>query len=468
MKRFRFFHQVNRYFDRAAKYTNYPAGLLDQIKQCNDLCCFSFPIKRDDGTIKVIKAWRAEHSHHQLPVKGGIRYAESVSAEEVTALSALMTYKCALLDVPFGGAKGGVQINARKYSVDELERITRRYTFALIQKNFIGPGEDVPAPDFGTGPREMGWIVDTYESMTPEKLYASGCVTGKPLSQGGIAGRREATGRGVFFGIREACNVAEDMKKINLSTGLEGKKVAVQGLGNVGYYAAKFLQEAGAVLVGLAEYEGAIYNPKGLDLEKVMDYRKETGSILGFPGARDLATRGDVLFVDCDILVPAALENQINAETVDRIQAKIIAEAANGPVTSEADRVLTEKGCLMLPDLFLNGGGVIVSYFEWLKNLNHIRFGRMEKRFRQNLGIKLLQATEQLTGRSLDPGLYESIAMGPDEEHLVNSGLEDTMISAYHAIREIHHTREIDLRTAVFLSAIEKVANCYLELGVFP
>ena len=308
-----FLDQVDRAFDRAAGFTPHNPALLANIKACKNLFYTSFPIKRDDGRIEVMHAWRAEHSHHKLPCKGGIRYAETVDAEEVQALAALMTYKCALVDVPFGGAKGGIRINPKNYSPTELERVTRRFVFELVRKNFMGPGLDVPAPDVGTGPREMAWIADTYTQLRPGELDALGCVTAKPVSAGGIRGRVEATGRGVFFGVREACGIAEDMKALGLAPGLEGKRVVIQGLGNVGYYAARFLDEAGAKLVGFAEVEGAIHDPDGLPLEKVMAHRRETGSILGFPGARDLERSLDALELPCDILVPAALENQITA-----------------------------------------------------------------------------------------------------------------------------------------------------------
>ncbi|MDQ7052302.1 MAG: Glu/Leu/Phe/Val dehydrogenase [candidate division KSB1 bacterium] len=464
-----FFKQVNLHFDRAAKLTEYEPGLLEQIKSCNSVYHFSFPLKRDDGSIEVIHAWRAEHSHHKLPVKGGIRYAMTVNEDEVMALAALMTYKCAIVDVPFGGAKGGVKISKHKYSQAELERITRRYTYELVRKNFIGPGEDVPAPDYGTGPQEMAWIVDTYTALTSNLLDAMGCVTGKPVTQGGIRGRTEATGRGVFFGIREACNITEDMQKLGLPTGLEGKSVVVQGLGNVGYHAAKFLQEGGARLVGLLEYEGGIYNPDGLDLEAVIQHRRETGKILGFPGAKDVPNPQG-LELPCDILVPAALENQITEQNMARIQAKIIAEAANGPVTSAANEYLREKGVLIIPDIYLNAGGVTVSYFEWLKNLSHVRFGRMQKRFEENAQRQILSAIEKLTGRKLSDDDLQQLAHGPNEEDLVNSGLEDTMVNAYHELREIRrkHRDQIDLRTAAFVDAIHKVARSYMELGIFP
>ena len=465
-----FFAQVTANFDKAAAFTKHDKSLLEQIKVCNSVYHMAFPVELDDGSIEVIHAWRAEHSQHKLPTKGGIRYGLLVSEDEVMALSALMTYKCAIVDVPFGGAKGGVRIDRAKYSDGELERITRRYTFELFRKNFIGPSIDVPAPDYGTGPREMAWIADTYAQLADKDVNAAGCVTGKPIPQGGVRGRKEATGRGVYFGLREACDIGEDMKALGLGKGLEGKRVVVQGLGNVGYYAAKFLQDAGAVLVGLAEYEGAIADPRGLDLEKVMKHRGETKSLLNYPGATNLPRSLDALELDCDILVPAALENQITDENAPRIKAKIIGEGANGPSTSVAGDILLAKGVQVVPDMYLNAGGVTVSYFEWLKNLSHVRFGRMEKRFEERAFRKLLMTVESMTGKKLSEAEMLSAASGPNEEDLVNSGLEETMINSYQQIREIkmQHGAKCDLRTAAFINAINKIVVVYADLGIFP
>lgn len=463
-----FFESVSMNFDKAAVHTSHPKGLLDQIKTCNSVYHFTFPVQTDDG-YEVVSAWRVEHSQHKLPTKGGIRYSEDVNEDEVMALAALMTYKCAVVDVPFGGAKGGIKINPKQYTVAELQRITRRYTAELVKKNFIGPGIDVPAPDYGTGEREMAWIVDTYAAFNPGAIDAMACVTGKPISQGGIRGRREATGRGVFFGIREACNNAEDMKALGLTTGLNGKKVIVQGLGNVGYHAAKFLQEAGCIIIGLAEYEGAIYNPKGFDVDDVVKHRKDTRSILSFPGATNIPKTLEALELECDILVPAALENQITKENAPRIKAKIIGEGANGPTSADAEGILGQKGIMVIPDMYLNAGGVTVSYFEWLKNLQHVRMGRMGKRFTESSTGQLVNTIEKTTGRSLTQQEKMRLAHGPDEIDLVNSGLEDTMIVAYNEIRERQKkTPGVSLRTAAFINAIEKVANAYLELGIFP
>ena len=465
-----FFSDVCKFFDHAAQFTKHDAGLLDQIKSCNSVFRFRFPIRKGNG-FEVIDAWRVEHSQHQSPTKGGIRYSEMVNEDEVMALAALMTYKCAIVNVPFGGAKGGIKINPKNYTVGELENITRRYTVELIKKNFIGPSIDVPAPDYGSGEREMSWIADTYATMNPGQLDAMGAVTGKPIALQGIAGRREATGRGVAIAIRECVSVAEDMNKLGLSTGISGKKVIVQGLGNVGFHSAKFLSEFGAIIVGLCEFEGAIYNPDGLDIEAVFQHRKITGSILKYPGAKqEFANSMEGLEQPCDILVPAALENQITIKNISNIQAKIIAEGANGPTTPDAESIFYKNGGLIIPDMYANAGGVTVSYFEWLKNLSHVAFGRMNRRFEENSNLNLVNMVEGITGVALNSAQRSSIIKGASELELVNSGLEDTMIRSYHEIRETYiNTPGIDtLRTAAFVGAINKIAVSYQNLGVWP
>jgi glutamate dehydrogenase (NAD(P)+) len=465
-----FFGDVEKSFDKAAKFTKWSRGILEQIKACNAVYQMKFPIKRDDGSIEVMEAYRVQHSQHKTPCKGGIRFAAEVNQDEVMALAALMTYKCAIVNVPFGGGKGGIKINPRSYSAYELEKITRRYTAELIKKNFIGPGTDVPAPDYGTGEREMAWIQDTYSAMHPGEIDAAGCVTGKPVTQGGVRGRREATGLGVFFGLREVCNMPDIMSKYGLPVGVEGKKVVVQGLGNVGYHSAKFFQDAGAFIIGLAEYEGSIYCDKGLDIEAVFEHRKKTGSILNFPGATNFEKNTDALEMECDILIPAALENVINKENAPRIKAKIIGEAANGPLTPEADEVFVKKGILVVPDMYLNAGGVTVSYFEWLKNLSHVRYGRMEKRFNENMNAHIVGQMESLSGKKMNEREKEYIVHGADEVDLVYSGLEETMITATHEVMNVWKDNpEIpDMRTAAYVVAINKVATSYAELGIFP
>ncbi|TYP93506.1 glutamate dehydrogenase (NAD(P)+) [Fodinibius salinus] len=467
MSDYKFFKQVNEAFDIAAQYSDYEQGLLDQIKVCNNVYHITFPLERDDGSIKVIHGYRVEHSHHKLPTKGGIRFSTAVNEDETMALAALMTYKCAVVDVPFGGAKGGIKIDKSEFSDDEIERITRRYTYELIKKDFLGPGSDVPAPDYGTGAREMGWVFDTYRQLVSD-LNAEACVTGKPIPQGGVRGRTEATGRGVYFGVRESCRQTEDMKDLDLEPGLEGKTFVIQGLGNVGYHAAKYMTEGGAKMVGVAEVEGSIYDSDGIDLEDLINYREETGSIVGFGNTKELESNTAVLKEECDILIPAALENQLHEENAPDIQAKIIAEAANGPTTAKAHQILKEKGALIIPDNYLNAGGVTVSYFEWLKNLSHVRFGRMEKRFEENSYRKILNVIENTSDRSFTELEMNELAQGAGEYDLVDSGLEETMVNAYNELNELRKKHQIDLRTAAFLSAINKVGVIYEQMGIFP
>ncbi len=465
-----FFQNVERSFDKASKFTKWEHGLLEQIKACNSVYQMRFPVKRDDGSIEVIEAYRVQHSQHKSPCKGGIRFSDEVNQDEVMALASLMTYKCAIVNVPFGGGKGGIKINPKKYSTYELEKITRRYTSELVKKNFIGPGIDVPAPDYGTGEREMAWIVDTYASLKPGEIDAAGCVTGKPITQGGVRGRKEATGLGVFYGIKEVCNMPEVMNKLNLPLGVQGKRVVVQGLGNVGYHTAKFFREGGSIVISIAEYEGAIYKADGINEEELFQHRKATGSILNFPGATNLAKNTDALELECDILIPAALENVINAENAPNIKAKIVGEAANGPCTPEADDIFAQKGIICVPDMYLNAGGVTVSYFEWLKNLSHVRYGRMEKRFNENMNMHILGQIEELTGKKVSDVEKKVIVHGADEQELVHSGLEETMITATREIMDVWHSNPAipDMRTAAYVNAINKVATSYTELGIFP
>jgi glutamate dehydrogenase (NAD(P)+) len=461
---------VHKYFDHAARFTDVSPDLLSQVRAVNSIYRFKFPVREADGRITVVHAWRVQHSHHRLPVKGGIRFSVAATEQEVMGLAALMTYKCAIVDIPFGGGKGAIQIDARAYDATQIERITRRYTHELIKKNFIGPGLDVPAPDYGTGEREMAWIADTYAAYHPGQTDALACVTDKPVTQGGIRGRREATGRGLFYALREACAQVDDMKAIGLTPGLAGKRVIVQGLGNVGFHVAQFCREGGAILVAIAEQEGAIHKPGGLHEGEVLAHRRETGSILNFPGAVNILPSIDALELDCDVLIPAALENQILDTNAPRIRAKIVLEGANGPTTPEAEDVLNARGVLVVPDVYANAGGVTVSYFEWLKNLAHIRFGRIERRHEQAAGQRMLKAIETLTGREFTDEQRAAFVPGLDELTLVNSGLEETMVNAYHELREmrLRDPRIPDLRTAAFVSAINKVSRTYLELGIFP
>lgn len=465
-----FFNDVNRFFDLAARHTTYSHDLLEMIKDAKSVYRFKFPIRRANGKIESVDAWRVEHSHHMHPTKGGVRYSEMVNEDEVMALAALMTYKNAIVNVPFGGAKGGIRINPWEYDERELEHITRRYTSELIKKNFIGPGIDVPAPDYGSGEREMSWMVDTYQAFYPGDVNSHAAVTGKPLSQHGIAGRREATGRGVYFAARECVDVPEDMKKIKLAPGIEGKRVIVQGMGNVGFNAARFIQQAGGVIVGLCEYEGAIYDKNGLDVNEVFEHRKATGSILNFKKAKNFTRSAEGLEQDCDILIPAALENQITLANAANIKARIIVEGANGPTSPEAEELLIARGCIVVPDMYANAGGVTVSYFEWLKNLSHVAFGRMHRRYEEQSNQDLASLMEKMTGTQLSKEQRKLLVKGPTELELVVSGLEDTMVTAYHEIRDIKmNKKEIEsLRTASYVGAIKKIATSYMNLGIWP
>lgn len=465
-----FLDGVNHNFDKAASHTKIPKGLLSQIKACNSVYKMNFPVKVGN-VYQVVEAYRVQHSHHRSPTKGGIRYSMHVNQEEVMALASLMTYKCAIVDVPFGGAKGGVKINPRDFTPEQIERITRRYTTELIRKNFIGPGLDVPAPDYGTGSREMAWIQDTYTTFKGGDIDAAGCVTGKPVAQNGIRGRTEATGRGVFYGLKEMMSYEKDMQAIGLEPGIEGKTMIIQGLGNVGSYTGTISQEEGGVkVIAVSEYEGAIYNENGLDVKALVKYRKDKGTIIGFPGSKTLANRDVALEMECDILVPAALEGTINMGNAKKIKAKIIAEAANGPVTSGAEEVLLKNGVIIVPDMFLNAGGVTVSYFEWLKNLSHMRFGRMEKRFDSQQYTNLVNMVQKMTGKSVSKKEFAMVTHGADEIDLVRSGLEETMINAYAQIREVNKRKRSvkSMRTAAFICALDKIASDYIALGVFP
>jgi glutamate dehydrogenase (NAD(P)+) len=462
---------VSRQFDRAAATMNLPEGLSRQIKACNAVYYVQFPVRFGDR-YEIFEGWRAEHSQHRKPTKGGIRYSEMVTQEEIMALAALMTYKCAIVDVPFGGSKGGVKFSPKNYTRDQVQKITRRYTAELVRKNFIGPGINVPAPDLGTGEQEMAWIADTYDALTPgDPIDSLACVTGKPVTQGGIRGRREATGRGVQYGIREAFKHKDDLKKFGLKGGLEGKRVAIQGFGNVGYHVAKFLsEEDGCKVIAIGDVNGGVMSPDGLNVEALAAHRTKTGTIIGFPGATTLPGPRDVLEIECDILVPAALENQITLDNVDRVRTRLVAEAANGPTTPGADDRLRERAVMVIPDIYLNAGGVTVSYFEWTKNLSHMRYGRMEKRLEEIHREKLVSTIETVSKMQFPDKLRRDLIQGADEIDLVNSGLEGTMQNAYEEIRTalLSNPRLEDLRTAAFSVAISKVARSYEELGVFP
>jgi glutamate dehydrogenase (NAD(P)+) len=464
---------VDLMYARAVRFMDLPPGLEEKIRVCNATYTVRFGV-RLRGAIHTFTGYRSVHSEHMEPVKGGIRYAMSVDQDEVEALAALMTYKCALVEVPFGGSKGGLRIDPRQWEEHELEQITRRFTYELVKRDLIHPAQNVPAPDMGTGEREMAWIADQYRRMATTDINANACVTGKPLSSGGIHGRVEATGRGIQFALREFFRHPEDVEKARLSGGLEGKRIVVQGLGNVGYHAAKFLsEEDGALVVGLVERDGAIWSDTGIDVEAAKQWLMRNGTLKDCPGTKFHAKGAAVLEAECDILIPAALEGVIHRGNAERIKAPLIIEAANGPVTAGGDEILREKGTVIIPDMYANAGGVTVSYFEWVKNLSHIRFGRMQRRAEEAEHRLLVGELERLSedrglGWTLNPDFKRQYMKGSDELELVRSGLDDTMRTAYQSMREVWHARpEVgDLRTAAYLVAIGRVAESYRAKGL--
>jgi glutamate dehydrogenase (NAD(P)+) len=468
-----FRESVDLMFNRAVALMDLPPGLEEKIRVCNATYTVRFGV-RLRGQIKTFTGYRSVHSEHMEPVKGGIRYAPSVHQDEVEALAALMTYKCALVEAPFGGSKGGLRIDPREYDEYELEQITRRFAYELAKRDLIHPAQNVPAPDMGTGEREMSWIADQYARMNTTDINARACVTGKPINNGGIAGRVEATGRGVQYALREFFRHPEDVKVARMTGTLDGKRVVVQGLGNVGYHAAKFLgSEDGCKIIGIIERDGALYNENGLDVDAVRNWIVSHGGVSGYPDARHTADGPEVLEADCDILIPAALEGVINLTNANRIKAPLIIEAANGPITAGADDILRAKGTVVIPDMYANAGGVTVSYFEWVKNLSHIRFGRMQRRqeeARHQLVIDELQRLDDMMGDkwSMTPDFKDRYLRGADELELVRSGLDDTMRIAYQSMREVWHGREdvSDLRTAAYIVAITKVAASYRAKGL--
>ena len=468
-----FLESVEQMYTQAADLVTIPPGLKEKIRVCNSTYVVRFGVRMRGG-IQTFTGYRSVHSEHMEPVKGGIRYDLNVSQDEVEALAALMTFKCALVEVPFGGSKGGLCLNPREYSVEELELITRRFAYELIKRDLINPSQNVPAPDMGTGEREMAWMADQYLRMKTTDINSRACVTGKPLNAGGIAGRVEATGRGVQYALEEFFRHPEDAAKAGLDGTLDGKRVVVQGFGNVGYHAALFVSEdCGAKVVAVIDIDGAVIDPKGLNVPALKEYVVENGSAKGFPGADFVEDGPPVLEMDCDILIPAAIEGVITSANADRIKAAVIIEAANGPVTAEADRILRERNRIIIPDMYANAGGVTVSYFEWVKNLSHIRFGRMQRRQEEARNVLLLDEMNRLFKSSGVPvkfsdSFVDRFCQGAGELELVRSGLDDTMRLAYQSMQEVWNSRDdvSDLRTAAYIVAIERITKSYQTLGL--
>ena len=460
-----FLDSVDKVFDNAASVLNLSEQVAHQIKSPNSTYKLNFGV-RIKNKMFTFTGFRCVHSEHLEPVKGGIRYAIHADQSEVEALAALMSYKCALVDIPFGGSKGALIIDPKKFNPNELEKITRRFAQELIKRDLINPSQNVPAPDMGTGEREMVWIADEYRKLNPIDINGFACVTGKPVNKHGIRGRVEATGRGVQYAIKEFFRHERDKKIANIQGGLEGKTIIVQGLGNVGYHAAKFLsKEDGAIIIAVIERDGGIFNNKGIEIDSLKKHISRTGGVKGYKGYTK--NGNDLLKEKCDLLIPAALEGVINIGNARDIKAKVIVEAANGPITFGADKILRSKK-VIIPDLYANAGGVTVSYFEWVKNLARIRFGRLHKREEENKIEKLLIALEKMTNTSLNHSYKKSLLKGSDEIDLVRSGLDDTMRHAYIDMSyKWHSTKKIpDLRTSAMCIALKKIALSYETLGM--
>ena len=468
-----FLNSIEVNFKKAIEYIQKINGvetlsndLANQIMMANATYVVRFGV-RLRGTVHTFTGYRSVHSDHFEPVKGGIRYDMAVNQEEVEALAALMTYKCALVEVPFGGSKGGLIIDVKEWTSEELERITRRFTQELAKRDLIHPSQNVPAPDVGTGEREMAWMADEYRRLNPTDLNAWACVTGKPVNKGGISGRTEATGRGVKYALKAFFENEIDIKKTGLSPGLKGKKVIIQGLGNVGYYASYFLSnEDGALITHVIEREGAIIDSEGINVESLKKYLIENGTIRGFKGF--VESGPEVLESEADILIPAAMELVITKDNAERIKAPLIIEAANGPISSDADEILNRRGVIIIPDLYANAGGVTVSYFEWIKNLSRIRLGRLQRRAQENQVSILIEGIENMTGKSFPLDYKSRSIQGASELDLVRSGLEDTMIDAYDVISKVWNSNKDipDLRTAAMMVAVQRVAQSYSSLGL--
>jgi len=459
-----FFSQVNLYVDYSSQFFKEKRNIIEIIKPCKSILSITFPIKKDNGEIELIQGWRAQHSFHKLPTKGGIRISEDASLDEVIALASLMSYKCAIVDIPFGGAKGGIKVNPKKYSENELERIVRRYIFELYRKNFIGPSIDVPGPDMGSSEREMAWILDTYASLTNKEVDYLACVTGKPIQQGGIRGRKYATGLGAFYILEYLFSQRKDvLEQYDIKKSFDDITVSIQGFGNVGYYISKFLFDRGIKIVAVSDVTGTVYDEKGINIDRLYEYVTEKGGVYNY--CKSSKNPQESLEMEVDVVIPAALENVINKDNYHKIKAKVIAEAANGPTTFEAHLQLIKENKLIIPDILFNSGGVTVSYFEYLKNLSHVRFGRLEKRLREENNISLIKEISKILDRDID---IKSINNSFSEEDIVKSGLYETMVNGFIEVYEKSRQYNTDLKIGSFILALEKILLSYQQLGIFP
>ena len=458
---------VNLHVDKSAKLLNFSDDLLEHLKSTHSLIKVNVGVVLD-GKINNFTGWRAVHSEHILPTKGGLRYSETVDQDDTEALASLMTYKCAIVNIPFGGAKGGLKINPKNYTMPQLREITKAFASKLINKGFISPALNVPAPDVGTSEREMEWILETYKTLKPDDINYRGCVTGKPLHRGGIAGRTEATGRGIEEVVREIFRHEDVVKEAGLKNELKDNEIIVQGFGNVGSNLAKHLYNRdNAKIIAIGEFDGYLYNKKGIDINALIEFFQKNKSINN-PKLGEFKNKpSELLELDCDILIPAALENAITVDNVDKIKTKLIIEAANGPISFEADQKLFEKGVMIIPDIYVNAGGVVVSYFEWVKDISHIRFGRVEKRFQEQKILDIIDLIDKKTNTKTDFDTIKKIIHGADEEDLAFSGLEDSMRNAFIEIYNAKKQIKKSFRDSAYYVSLKKIRNFYTVEG-FP
>ena len=461
-----FLENVDMMINDAIEHINIDQDISKILRTCRSVIQLKFPLKIK-GKIEIFYGWRAVHSSHRLPVKGGLRYSTNVNQEEIEALAALMTFKCAVVDVPFGGAKGGLLIDPKKYDEESLEKITKKFARELIRRGFLSPARDVPAPDVGTSQKEMGWILDAYKSLRPDDINHVACVTGKSVNHGGIKGRIEATGRGVCEALKEFFRHPDEVRKAGINPNLNDQKIIIQGFGNVGLNSAKSLFENGSTIIGIAEKDGGIFNEKGINIIELEKYKLENNTILDFPNSKKITPSKELLTFDCDILIPAALENAITLENVDKIKAKVICEAANGPISYRADKKLNNKGVIIIPDIYANAGGVTVSYFEWIRNISHIRMGRLNKRYEEHRGEAIIKAINKISKNNLPQDMINQLVYGANEEDIIASGLEDTMRVAFQEILKMKFKFNLNnYRMAAYAIALKRIEKSYLELGL--
>ncbi len=445
---------------------NIDSNIAKILKTCRSVLQVKFPVKIKNQ-IEIFHGWRAVHSTHRLPVKGGLRFSTNVNQEEVEALASLMTFKCAVVDVPFGGAKGGLLIDPKQYDEESLEKITKKFARELIRKGYLSPARDVPAPDMGTSQREMGWILDAYKSLRPDDINHAACVTGKSTDHGGIKGRLEATGRGVCEALKEFFRHSNELTKHSIDGTLSDQTIIIQGFGNVGINSAKALYDNGARIIGVAEREGGIFSEDGIDIYQLEKYQSEKQTILNFPNTQNVKKSIDLLSYKCDILIPAALEGVITLNNADTIQAKIICEGANGPITYRANKKLLEKKKVIIPDIYANAGGVTVSYFEWIRNTSHIRMGRLNKRYEEDRGEAIIKAIQSISDKNIPKNLIKQLVHGENEEDIIASGLEDTMRTSFQDMLENKEKYDLDsYRMSAYAVALKKIEKSYLELGI--